>query len=185
MIAGDLVGGEGLATGATRRAAARLVRCAPGEEAFRTLPHLEIRPPGERERVVPVGEELLIGRAPGAGLRVRDGAASRRHARIRVAPTGEATVEDLSSKNGTRLNDLPLAPGAHPLRPGDRLGIGELTLRYVDPLEGADQERPAAPAAPTDRGEETRRPEALLAGALLAAAAAIAALLTELAGFPG
>jgi hypothetical protein len=96
---------------ATRLHAGALVRCALRGEAARALPHLLVRPPGGAERAVALPAELTVGRGPEAGLVIADGAASRLHARLRLAEDGSAAVEDLGSKNGLRLNGLPLGPG--------------------------------------------------------------------------
>jgi DNA-binding winged helix-turn-helix (wHTH) protein len=52
---------------------------------------------------------------------------SRRHARIRIASDG-ITIEDLDSKNGTRLNGQPVAAGAA-LADGDEIRVGSVRLR--------------------------------------------------------
>lgn len=56
---------------------------------------------GEREFGLSEGENL-IGRAPECRLPIESSAVSRRHARVFVA-RGQATIEDLGSKNGTFL----------------------------------------------------------------------------------
>jgi DNA-binding winged helix-turn-helix (wHTH) protein len=57
---------------------------------------------GERSVALPQGE-TVIGRDPTADLAVPDASISRRHARITL--TGrDATLEDLDSKNGTRVD---------------------------------------------------------------------------------
>jgi hypothetical protein len=56
---------------------------------------------GEREFSLSEGENL-IGRAPECRLPIDSSAVSRRHARVFVA-RGQATIEDLGSKNGTFL----------------------------------------------------------------------------------
>src|SRR5262245_55452184 len=48
--------------------------------------------------------ETIIGRDPGAGLFIDHPSVSRRHARIFVTE-GSAMLEDLGSKNGTRLDE--------------------------------------------------------------------------------
>jgi DNA-binding winged helix-turn-helix (wHTH) protein len=57
---------------------------------------------GEREFPLVEGENV-IGRAPGSRLPIPSAAVSRRHARIFVT-RGQATLEDLGSKNGTFLD---------------------------------------------------------------------------------
>lgn len=48
-------------------------------------------------------EPLVIGRAPECDVSIRDILLSRRHCRIEPAPGGGWAVEDLGSKNGTRI----------------------------------------------------------------------------------
>src|SRR6184192_3741893 len=59
-------------------------------------------------------EEVTLGRAIEADVRVNDARASRMHARIRVErdpSTGEARyrIEDLDSTNGTLVNGQPIS----------------------------------------------------------------------------
>jgi pSer/pThr/pTyr-binding forkhead associated (FHA) protein len=54
---------------------------------------------------------------------------SRRHAALRR--DGDAwVVEDLGSKNGTRVNDVPVQ-GSAEVEPGDLLGLGGVTIRFA------------------------------------------------------
>jgi DNA-binding winged helix-turn-helix (wHTH) protein len=72
--------------------------------------------------------EHLLGRDAEASVVLDSPSVSRRHARILVA-TGEATLEDLGSKNGTFLNDrrvgTPLA-----LADGDKLRVGSVGMTF-------------------------------------------------------
>src|SRR5262245_6603605 len=72
--------------------------------------------------------ENLIGRDPGAGLFIDHPSVSRRHARILVAE-GNATLEDLGSKNGTRLDDKKVeAPVA--LSDKARILVGNVPVTF-------------------------------------------------------
>ena len=87
-------------------------------------------------------EEVTLGRAIEADVRVNDARASRIHARIRVehdATTGETRyrITDLGSTNGTLLNGQPVADAY--LQDGDKLTIGEHLLRF-DLLDDIDRE---------------------------------------------
>lgn len=74
---------------------------------------------------------VVVGRGADAGLRLPVASVSRRHAAIKRAGE-ELTVEDLGSRNGTRVNGQPVtAPQA--LKSGDRLDIAGIVLR----VEGA------------------------------------------------
>lgn len=69
-----------------------------------------------------------IGRDPSSGVWLDSGSVSRRHARIMVS--GDAAhLEDLGSKNGTKVNGAAFAePRA--LQDGDRVLIGTVALTY-------------------------------------------------------
>jgi hypothetical protein len=70
--------------------------------------------------------ETVIGRDPGAGLFIDDPSVSRRHARIVVTEEG-ALLEDLGSKNGTRLGEQRVESPAR-LNDGVRIRVGDVTL---------------------------------------------------------
>jgi DNA-binding winged helix-turn-helix (wHTH) protein len=76
----------------------------------------------------------VIGRAPDATIQCDAKGVSRHHARI-VVSKGEATLEDLGSKNGTYLRRQRITSAR--LSEGDeiRLGTAVLTFR-LDPLPG-------------------------------------------------
>lgn len=72
-----------------------------------------------------------IGRAADSDVCIRDRSISQRHARIALAPSGEAIVEDLSSTNGTYVNGEKIVRRV--LRDGDKVYIGPrhaLEFRY-------------------------------------------------------
>jgi DNA-binding winged helix-turn-helix (wHTH) protein len=76
---------------------------------------------GGRESDLPEGTHL-VGREPGCAVRIEAAGVSRRHARIVVAG-GQATIEDLGSKNGTFLRGLRIH-GPETLAEGDTVGVG-------------------------------------------------------------
>jgi hypothetical protein len=163
--------------GVTRAAAAALLREAAGGAAPIPGPRLTVLTgPAAGERH-PLGAEQTIGRGRSATLRLADPQASRVHARIRLGPDG-ATVEDLRSKNGLRLNGVPLdRRRAARLASGDELAIGETVLVFEEPGP------PAASAAPPRGGGEGPRrrrrgrlPPHVAAAALLALSAVALAL---------
>jgi predicted component of type VI protein secretion system len=79
---------------------------------------------------LPTGH-TLIGRGDDCHITIFDPAISRRHARIFV-DAEHAFLEDLGSRNGCRVNGIPLK-GTIELTDGDRLRIGtqELVLSEV------------------------------------------------------
>ncbi|MBX2802749.1 MAG: GGDEF domain-containing protein [Myxococcales bacterium] len=91
---------------------------------------------------VMVEDALVVGRV-GAGLILRDGRISRRHARIFRDLDGWF-VEDLGSTNGTSLNGRPLTEPA-PLETGDKVYLGGTIVKFtlVDETEAAYLERMA------------------------------------------
>ena len=79
---------------------------------------------------VPVGA-VVVGRGAEAGLRLPVASVSRRHAIIH-RDGDQVTVEDLGSRNGTRVNGRPVT-GTQALLAGDRLDIAGIVLK----VEGA------------------------------------------------
>ena len=75
----------------------------------------------------------VIGRSLDCNLTIEDPLVSRQHARI-VITGDDATVEDMSSRNGVRVNGVQIK-GATPLRDGDRVRIGtqDFVFCRVDP----------------------------------------------------
>jgi two-component system response regulator AtoC len=117
---------------------------------------------------VEVADGLVLGRGEGAGLRLFDETASRRHAVLHRTPQG-VILEDLGSANGTRVNG-GLAKRVM-LRDGDEIVVGEVRLRF---LSATGAERPtvvrkesgsSAPSAKTPaaprRGPRAEAPEIL------------------------
>lgn len=70
----------------------------------------------------------LVGRDRDCAVRVDSANVSRRHARI-VVTSGEATVEDLGSKNGTHVNGRRVKQ-AVALNERDRIRFGSVTMTY-------------------------------------------------------
>jgi hypothetical protein len=77
---------------------------------------------------IALDNELVIGRStPGLGSLGGDSEISRVHARIFHDPSGQLTVEDLGSTNGTFVNGNRVS-GAQPLRSGDQVRVGQTTM---------------------------------------------------------
>lgn len=87
-------------------------------------------------------DEVILGRALEADVRINDARASRLHARISIkrdAETGatEFWIADLGSTNGTLVNGHAIKETA--LQDGDKLIIGEHLMRF-DMLDDIDRE---------------------------------------------
>lgn len=75
------------------------------------------------------GPEVVLGRSPDCQITIEDPLISRQHARISI-DGDEASVEDLGSRNGVRVNGR-LVRGKQPLRDGDRIRIGTQELVFA------------------------------------------------------
>ena len=156
----------------------RFLRVTTGPEAGRRL---------SLERT---GEHVL-GRVSGAGLRVDDPGLPPRAALIQVSDTTVA-VNNLtgdSAAPGVLVNGAPADP-TRPLRDGDRITVGSVSLEFVDRSEAllgkmaqphaADALRPMGEGADADEEADVwiRRVEPLMdaAAAVLGGAAVTAAL---------
>jgi DNA-binding winged helix-turn-helix (wHTH) protein len=82
---------------------------------------------GEREILLGPGDNV-IGRATDVAVRIDSTAVSRHHARITVG-RDQAKLEDLGSKNGTRIWGREV-DGPTPLCDGDRIAVGETLLIF-------------------------------------------------------
>jgi DNA-binding NtrC family response regulator len=147
--------GESLISAAPRAGAWSLVAVGRGE--LRAFP-------------LPAGAGAVIGRGAECDVVLDHHRVSRRHARVRVDASGEAClVEDLGSRNGTRVGEV-LAPREPRLvRAGDAIGIGPFTLIAV-------REAAAPPPAPSPLTIEDPRgsePTAVLAQVARSAASVL------------
>lgn len=73
----------------------------------------------------------IIGRAPDAAIWIEAAGVSRHHARI-VLAGGEASLEDLGSKNGTYLREQPVTARTT-LADGDQIRVGSVVLTFRIP----------------------------------------------------
>jgi pSer/pThr/pTyr-binding forkhead associated (FHA) protein/tRNA A-37 threonylcarbamoyl transferase component Bud32 len=125
--------------------ATRLGEDAPGATrvtAGGTAEHLLVTIGADTGRLLPVGDEFMIGRAAsGEGRLGDDPELSRRHARVARDAGGRLTIEDLGSANGTFVNDTRVE-GTQVLNVGDTVRVGRTTLRLTD------SDRASAPPAP-------------------------------------
>lgn len=92
-------------------------------------------------RSIPLADGLRLGRSDTAQVRLPEPSVSREHATLRRIGS-RWYVEDLGSRNGTRLNNERLSVGIPaPLHHGDRLALGEVTLVLSLPEETEDPDR--------------------------------------------
>lgn len=159
----------------TRAAAAALLRDAATGRAPPAGLHLTVLTGPAAGARHALGAEQTVGRGRSATIVLPDASASRVHARLTLGPGG-ATIEDLRSKNGVRVNGVRIDRPAFPVRAGDELTVGETVLALAD---GAGTSAPpsgpgtsAGGAAAQGGGGGGR----LLAAALLAASAVALAL---------
>jgi phosphoserine phosphatase RsbU/P len=112
-------------------------------------------PDGQTKAVPLTGERMAVGRSSAAELCFPDDAGlSRQH--FAFASEGEDwTVEDLGSKNGTFVNNIPLKARLI-LKPGDRITAGHLVIVFAPDPGGArpgvvvfDGDRPESPSTST------------------------------------
>ena len=99
---------------------------AADQPRYSLLVHLPAELGGARVLPLEDGGEVSVGRSRGATLTIDHDQVSRMHAAIRRAGD-RVEVSDLGSRNGTRVNGIPVAPGT-PLRAGDEVGIGPASL---------------------------------------------------------
>jgi hypothetical protein len=97
------------------------------ERFFTGPPSLRIHESGAERTVTLSGDVVTIGRLPECDVVVKDKGASRRHAQIKLRE-GVATLTDLGSTNGTRLNGATIQ--SRELADGDRITIGTTVLEY-------------------------------------------------------
>ena len=91
-----------------------------------TPAEMHIRRADGSRTVIPLTDpSAIIGRHPKAAIRLNAPYVSRTHARLRHL-CGLLFIEDLSSKNGLRVNGARLKMG--PLAIGDRVQIGDCTM---------------------------------------------------------
>src|ERR1700757_2285549 len=97
---------------------------------------MRIKCPDGQMKTIPLnGESLSVGRSSAAELCFpEDAGLSRQH--FAFEQEGEDwTVQDLGSKNGTFVNNIPLKARLV-LRPGDRITAGHITVVYAPESNG-------------------------------------------------
>jgi pSer/pThr/pTyr-binding forkhead associated (FHA) protein len=71
---------------------------------------------------------IKVGKLVSSHLRLDDDRVSRMHAVIEVADTGEVSIIDLGSHQGTTVNGVKISKTAGRLRDGDVLRLGDTRL---------------------------------------------------------
>lgn len=85
------------------------------------------------------GEVFMIGRAPECQLVLDPQGVSRRHAQI-GEDSGQFYLEDLGSRNTTKLNNQVVPPWQRlPLTPGDRINICDVEFVYLSRMAPAPE----------------------------------------------
>lgn len=91
-------------------------------------------------------DSVLIGSGPSAVLRLEDPEVSSIHAVIKVTPEGVVTIIDLGSEAGTSVNGHAVTEPTT-LKPGDRIGIGRVSLVLATSGAAAQARAAGAPKA--------------------------------------
>ena len=94
-------------------------------------------------RFVLVAGENIIGRDPAATILLDVAGVSRRHAQI-VVGERDAILEDLGSKNGTRIGDSPVKERVT-LRDGDQIHMGPVLVIYHASTSGSSTDTVPGP----------------------------------------
>ncbi|HWB96397.1 MAG TPA: SpoIIE family protein phosphatase [Bryobacteraceae bacterium] len=98
-------------------------------------------PDGQSKTVPLTGERYSLGRSSTADLCFPDDAGLSRQHLLLDREGDDWTVQDLGSKNGTLVNNIPLK-GRLTLRPGDRISAGHLTITFDLGAPDSDADAP-------------------------------------------
>ena len=151
--------------GGPRRGQVVRIYCATEPSQGTVAPTMvAVRRGPDRGHRVPLGESLVVGRAPGCDLVLADPAVSRRHLRltrrralVEIEPLGESVI----GLDGRRLRtSMPVEPG-NPIRLGDSELVIVAPTRPTADAPGSHQRPPRAPWCPNppslDIAEPPRR----------------------------
>jgi hypothetical protein len=107
-----------------------------------------LREDGTQETVFPLGKDtLFIGRSPSVEVSLADETVSVVHARL-WRSSGRWWLEDLDSRNGTLLNQIPLTKQTV-LCAGDRIRIGRILLEFCASDSNASDAAPVNNPSPS------------------------------------
>lgn len=106
---------------------------------------------GARRLALGPGQRIVLGRSSSADVALDDRSLSRRHAALSRDASGGYALEDLGSRNGTRVRGVALEPGVPTrLEPGDHAEIGDaLLVVSAERLPSRPSELPAAGPSPS------------------------------------
>ena len=120
--------------------------------------------------VVPLAEgiPLTIGRSQEAGIRIDSAKASRLHAKVLLS-SGQVWVEDLGSRNGTRVGSEVLRGARRIARSGESILVGPLAVLVAraDRALDYDEEPPASLRADDDEDGLRARDAVIVADAAM------------------
>ncbi len=105
-------------------------RLSSGRRTGASLDLVVVGGPAAGQRFALTMGDHIVGRTADCGVRVEDPALSRQHFRIAVSNSGELTITDLGSANGTFLDGKEL-PGSTALPIGSIVEAGRSLIRVV------------------------------------------------------
>lgn len=100
-------------------------------------------------------DPFVLGRGEECQVQLLDDGVSRRHVELRREGVA-IVVTDLQSRNGTRVNGVPVASAT--ALPGDRIALGGVRLLVVAPSDGAPFSGTRADQATVEIGLDARGP---------------------------
>jgi general secretion pathway protein E len=119
---------------------------------------LEVNSPRWTRRIDFGGEPISVGRHPDNQIQYNDDGLSRKHCLFERRPDGW-WVQDLGSRNGTKLNGVRITNAA--LASGDVVRVGTLEIRFMAPDAPSK-----ASAQPSARGRKSAASDASATGAV-------------------
>ena len=129
--------------GVQLRPAGSGLEAGPREGGIAASSSIRLEEAGGQIHLLRIGNNL-VGREV-AEVLLQDKTISRQHARLEVNESGQVLLEDLSSTNGTQINDRPLAPHLpRAVESGDQLRFGSVLTTLF--LPAADQSSPESPS---------------------------------------
>lgn len=129
----------------------RDLRAAPPAAALTPPAHVTVEGGLLHGRAFDLAASNLVGRSPENGVSLRDSTVSAYHARL-TFQGGQWLLDDLGSRNGTRVNAIPL-DGPMVVTYGDVIAVGSVSLR-LQAGPAADDRAPAGFVPPEGQAGE-------------------------------